>query len=362
MDSNGCDTNHLDARLPPRKRLLAGLKKQSFSESTSQCSQENTPSPSLSPSIVQSPLSEFDIRLSNLLRSYKNGSNMSPEEIALAAKSAAETAAKAAEVARAVAEEKAAIAAKAVAAAKSALDLVPYEETSRRDKHYKKKKLKNHMPVQLLDEEYQSTENCGADEELARRLHRSMNSSPRILKPSSGSSSRSHKHKKLKMSLPNDKSGVSNGDAEGGMVCEGSIEEEAFTGKEDEKESEFSKNNEGDVDSSEAESIHPKEKTVDGFNDLSISGRRRGRIRRKKLPLNICSSKDQANSKEESKSTNPSSARARTEQSAAHQLALLSMEPCADNITPMELEVAPTWKCQDFKVSQCIKQEKLVQS
>ncbi|KAK9713416.1 hypothetical protein RND81_06G025900 [Saponaria officinalis] len=259
---------------------------------------------------------------------------MSPEDIALAAKSAAEAATKAAEMARTVAEEKAAVAAKAVAAAKSALNLVPFDETSRRDKHHKKKKLKNHMPVELMYEEYQSIENCGADEELARRLHRSMNSSPRISKHSPGSNSRNHKHKKLKMSLPNDKSGVSNGDAEEAMDCE-----ELHGGKVNEKVSESSKNNEGDVDSSsEAESIHPKEKTFEEFNDMSVSGRKRGRIRQKKLSLSICSSKDQANSKDELKSTNLS----------------------ADNVTPME--VAPTWKCQDFKVTQCIKQDKLVQS
>ncbi|KNA04606.1 hypothetical protein SOVF_198110 [Spinacia oleracea] len=375
MDANDCDTNHLDGdvRLPPRKRLLAGLKKQSCSESNSPCSQENTPSPipssSPSPSFSASPLSEFDARLNNLLKSYKNGSNMSPEEIAVAAGSAAASAAKAAEVARAAAEEKAAIAAKAVAAAKTALNAVASvsEETSSKDKYQKKNKLKKHVPVQLLYKNYQPVENCGTDEELARKLHRAINSSPRINRHSSGSDSKNHKHKKLKISPSSEKSGVvANGDVvEGGMDCEGSNEEpyavklddkvlSKFTTKADEVEVE--------VDSGEAESSHSKAKTFTAASDdVCNNGRKRGRIKQKKLPLSICSSKDQSNPKEDPPIlTNSLLSRARTDKSTARHVSLLSLERPGENVTPME--VAPTWKCQDFKVSQCINQDKIVQS
>lgn len=384
MDANECGTNHLDAdvRLPPRKRLLAGLKKQSCSESNSQCSQENNPSPipspTPSPSLSASPLSEFDVRLNNLLKSYKNGSNMSPEEIAEAAGSAAAAAAKAAEAARAVAEEKAAIAAKAVAAAKSALDKVASisEETSSKDKHQKKNKLKKHVPVQLLYKKHQPVESCGTDEELARKLHRAINSSPRINRNSPGSDSKSHKHKKLKVSPPSEKSGVANGTSardenaklpsacngdviEGGMDCEGS-NEEPFTVKLDDKVSKFTKPDEMEVDSGEAESSQSKVKTFTPSDDVCTNGRKRGRIKQKKLPLSLCSSKDQSNPKEDLILTNSLLSRGRTDKSTARHVSLLSLETPAENVTPME--VAQTWKCQDFKVSQCLNQDKAVQS
>lgn len=370
MDADECNTNHLDAdvRLPPRKRLLAGLKKQSCSESTSQCSQENnnpslSPSPSPGPSFSASPLSEFDVRLNNLLRSYKNGSNMSPEEIAQAAGSAAAAASKAAEAARAAAEEKASVAAKAVAAAKSALDLVASisEETSIKGKHQKKNKLKKHVPVQLLYKKYQPVENCGTDEELARRLHRAINSSPRISKHSPGSDSKNHKRKKLKISPPTEKSGIANcnGDVtEGGMDCEGS-NEEPLTVKLDDKMLKSTKPDEVEVNSVEAESSHSKEKTFEASDDVCINGRKRGRIKQKKLPLSICSSKDQANPKDHIL-TNSLLTRAKTDRSAVRHVSLLSLEPPAENVTPVE--VGPTWKCQDFKVSQCLNQDKVVHS
>ncbi|XP_057542884.1 uncharacterized protein LOC130821223 [Amaranthus tricolor] len=381
MEANECNTNHLDAdvRLPPRKRLLAGLKKQSCSGSTSQCSQENnsspSPSPSPSPNPSVSPLSEFDVRLNNLLKSYKNGSNMSPEEIAEAAGSAAAAAAKAAEAARAGAEEKASIAAKAVAAAKSALDLVASisEDTSSKDKL--KNKLKKHVPVQLLYKKYQPIENCGTDEELAMRLHRVMNSSPRISKPSPSSDSKNHKHKKLKVLPPSEKSGSENGMSlrdgnaklpsvcnedviEGGMDCEGS-NEEPFTVKVDDKVLKSSKSDEIEVNSRETELTQSKEKTFEVSGDTCVNGRKRGRIKQKKLSLSICSSKDQSNSKLGQNLMNPLLTRPRTEKPTVRHVSLLSLEPPAENATP--IEVTQTWKCQDFKVSQCLKQDKVVQ-
>uniref|UniRef100_A0A803KSP4 Uncharacterized protein n=1 Tax=Chenopodium quinoa TaxID=63459 RepID=A0A803KSP4_CHEQI len=292
MDANECGTNHLDAdvRLPPRKRLLAGLKKQSCSET--------------------------------------------------------------------IAEEKAAIAAKAVAAAKSALDKVASisEETSSKDKHHKKNKLKKHVPVQLLYKKHQPVESCGTDEELARKLHRAINSSPRINRNSPGSDSKSHKHKKLKVSPPSEKSGVAN---EGGMDCEGS-NEEPFTVKLDDRVSKFTKPDEMEVDSGEAESSQSKVKTFTPSDDVCTNGRKRGRIKQKKLPLSLCSSKDQSNPKEDLILTNSLLSRGRTDKSTARHVSLLSLETPAENVTPME--VAQTWKCQDFKVSQCLNQDKAVQS
>jgi len=140
MEANICDVNHLDADvlLPPRKRLLAGLKKQSSkADGASRLSLVASPSASASASAFASAsasapacapssaaLSDFEIRLNNLLSSHSSHPNLTPEEIVEASKSAAIAAAKAAEVARAAAEEKAAIASKAMAAVKRALDLV----------------------------------------------------------------------------------------------------------------------------------------------------------------------------------------------------------------------------------------------
>ncbi|CAO2830711.1 unnamed protein product [Amaranthus hypochondriacus] len=380
MDVNMCNTNHLDpdVRLPPRKRLLAGLKKQSCSESISQCSQGNnpspssspSPSPSLSPSFSASPLNEFNVRLNNLLKSYKNGSNMSLEEIAAAAVSAAAAAVKVAEAARAAAEEKASIAVKAKAAAKSALDLVAFipEQTSSKDKNVKKNKMKKHVPVQLLYKKYQPVENCGTDEEVARRLHQAMNSSPRISKHSPGSDS---KKRKMKFLPPSEKSGnvsvktpmdenrkltsAYNGDD---IDCEGS-NEEPYTVKLYDKVSKSSKPDEIEVDSGEAESSHSKEKTIEPSDDICINGRKRGRIKQKKLSLSICSSKDQSNPKEDQNLTN-SLKRARTDKPTVRHVSLHALEPPAEYVAP--IEVQQTWKCQDLKVSQCIKQDKVVQS
>lgn len=382
MDTNECDINHLDADvlLPPRKRLLAGLKKQSFSESTSQFSQENnhSPSPSRSP-LSPNPLSEFDLRLSNLLKSYKNGSKMSPLEIAEAARSKAAKAAKAAEAARTAAEKKAAIAVKAVAAAKSALDLVSSipEDVDSRDMDHKTNKLKKHVPIQPFYKKYQPVEKCGTDEELARRLHRAMNSSPRTSKHSLGSKYKNHKHKKLKISPPSERSGIGNGSSLGdgtsklaltcnGDVVEGALDfegsnEEPYTAKVDDKLSRFSRLDEIEVNSGEAESSHSKGKALEPSDEMRVNGRKRGRIKQKKLPLSICSSKDQANPREELNLTKSFLMRPRTDKPTARHVSLLSVEPpAADNLSPAR--VTPVWKCQDFKVSEYIKPDKVVQS
>ncbi|GAB4847630.1 hypothetical protein Ancab_026691 [Ancistrocladus abbreviatus] len=366
MEANGCDINHpeTDVLLPPRKRLLAGLKKQN---SETRCSQENSNS---------SPLSGFDSRLNNLLKSHKNGSKMSPQEIAEAAGSAAVAAARTAKAARAAAEEKAAIAAKAVAAAKTALDLVASvsEEIGSSDRHQKKNKLKKQVPVQLLYKKYQPVENSRTDEELARRLHRAINSSPRILKHSPGSDTKNHKHKKLKISPINDKVRFANGitlkegncpagesgDEIGGEMDSKGSNEESYIVKLDDKASKSSTFDQVEINNREAESSQIKERNFDPSDDTITNGRKRGRIKQKKLPLSLCSFKDQANPREELNLSSSMSTRVTTEKSTVDDLSLPSVEPPSDGV--INIEAAPTWKCQDFKVPQCIKQNKAIQS
>ncbi|KAA8547597.1 hypothetical protein F0562_004026 [Nyssa sinensis] len=265
MEANLCDINHLDADvlLPPRKRLLAGLKKQS-SDGISHLQSISITS------------SEFDTRLNNLLKSHLNSSNLSTEEIVDASRSAAIAAAKVAEAARAAAEEKAAIAAKAVAAAKSALELVATvsEDAALKERYFKKNKMKKHVTVQMLYNKPQPIENCKTDEELARKLHQAMNSSPRISKHSSTSDLKNHKHKRVKNLSISEKTrdsnvvmvwegnlpSATNGNGIVGELDSEGSSQEVCTVRVDENTSKFNKADQFKMDNGEVETNRLKEK------------------------------------------------------------------------------------------------------
>lgn len=374
---NVCDVNHLDADvlLPPRKRLLAGLKKQSSDGDAAAspplvvASCVTTVSEVASPSLT-SYSSEFEARLKNLLGSHSDNPNLTPEEVVEASKAAAVAASKAAKAARAAAEEKAETAAKAVAAAKRALDLVSSfseEAVSSKERNLKKNKLKKHLPVHLLYKKYQPIENCGTDEELARKLHRAMNSSPRISKNSPNSDSKGSKHKKPKnswsfemtevsdarMAFGQDCLSLNNGHAVVGKVdSEGSIQE-VCSNKEDKKsQMEI-------TDNGEAESSQSKEKNTE---DLSSVGRKRGRVKLKKLPLSICTSKDRAQPMEGVRARSAPLTEMNTggNHHPVGNIPLFPMEPSTERVIP--IEATTTCKCQEFKAPACIKQNKAVQS
>ncbi|CAN1215555.1 hypothetical protein LINPERPRIM_LOCUS281 [Linum perenne] len=343
MDANICDINHLDADvlLPPRKRLLAGFKKQTFdaaggvvgassdhplalaSSSSSAASlyphSPSSPSPPPSP-----PSTQFQCSLGDLVSGHFNGHrNLSPEQIVDASRSAADTAVKAAEAARAAAQDKATTAAKAVLAAKEALalvasfseDAITDDRVVDRERHIRKNKLKKHVQVQLLYKKHQPVEHRdkGDDEELARRLHRVMNSSPRISRnPSEG---KGNKNKKLKASPTSaDKGKVSNGRmvfdellCAGGHEVAGQLEseEDNLTGEastEDDKR--MSRNGNGtraqvevEIDSG-AESSQWRDKLKVSGDVMVSPGKKRGRLKMKKLPLSFCNARDQASPKE----------------------------------------------------------------
>lgn len=381
METNLCDVNHLDADvlLPPRKRLLAGLKKQSsegdgslqLSLVTSSSSPASASASASTPSPQSPSSSEFNIRLSNLLNSHN--ANLSPGEIVEASKSAATAALKAAEAARAAAEEKAAIASKAVAAAKSALDLVASfsEEAVSKERYLKKNKLKKHVPVQLLYKKYQPIENCKEDEELARNLHRAINSSPRISKNSSGSDYKGRKHKKPKVLSSPDKTRDSNGsvvveqsytstcngrEAAGEIDNEGSVRE-LCKSKADEKACTYDKAGPSAIDNEEAELGQQKEKIWD---DMSASGKKRGRVKLKKLPLSMCNLRDQAHPKEEVDIRNLPLTDMNMGNLTAGNMTLFTVEHSAEGVMPIEAK--SVWKCQGFKAPECVKQNKAVQS
>ncbi|KAK1385484.1 hypothetical protein POM88_023219 [Heracleum sosnowskyi] len=195
MEANVCDGNYLDADvlLLPRKRLLAGLKKQNFD------GRSHLPSTS----VISG---EFDTLLNNLLESHMN---KSPEEIMEDSRSAVETANKVAKATRAVVENKAEVAAKAMAAAKSALDLLEtMSEISSREKYLRKNKIKRQVPVDMLYNKKQRVEH---DAELARDLHQAINSSTGTVKTCSISNLKSAEQKRLVKSLSSQKLKYNNG-------------------------------------------------------------------------------------------------------------------------------------------------------
>ncbi|KAL3630631.1 hypothetical protein CASFOL_023615 [Castilleja foliolosa] len=256
METNISDINNLDADalLPPHKRLLAGLKKH--------VPEAHSPAPPTSCGTDN----DYDIRLNSLMRAYLSNPNLSNKEIAEASKHTAIKAAEIAEAKRANAEQKAAKAAKAVAAAKSALELVATleDEAAKKDKRLKKNKTKKHVHVQeLYDTDKGGNSNCGSDEEVARNLHRAINSSPRILKSPIG-----HKRKKMRVDTEGyvkeiDKVDLDNGNSKTGQV---SLEKDGF---------------------------------AEPLNGL---GKKKGRIKQKTLSLSVCSFRDQTSPKDEVKS------------------------------------------------------------
>ncbi|XP_022775492.1 uncharacterized protein LOC111317287 [Durio zibethinus] len=382
MEANICDLNHLEADvlLPPRKRLLAGFKKQASNpngasdQPTVASSSSSPPSPSPFPSPSPSTSSsDVNAHLDNFLSSHFNNPHLSPQEILETSRAAATAAAKAAEAARAAAEEKAAIAANAVVAAKNALDMVASfsEDTISKDRYLKNNKLnKKHVPVQLLYKKHQPIETYKTDEDLAGRLHRAVNTSPRISKNSPTSERRGHKQKRPKGLLTLEKTMVSNGGIVSGgspsSTCNGgtiagkidseySIEESV---KAEAKGATYEKSGQSEMDDGEAESSHSKKKACE---DAYSPGQKRGRVKLKKLPLSICSYRNRVNPKEEMiNKSSPLTEKKMGNTTAAAAKHLFSLEPSADGV--ISIEGTPMWKCQDFKAPACVKQKKVIQS
>ncbi|URE18856.1 hypothetical protein MUK42_31070 [Musa troglodytarum] len=154
-----------NTHLPPRKRLLVELRRDS---SDFDCL---PPIPSVS--------GDFGAQLRDVISSPSS----TPEEVIEVAKSVALATAEVAMAARNAATEKAAAAAKAKAAAKSALlflDLISRSRNLRKGCLSKHKVRKKQIPIELLYKTQLPAGSQEADEELARKLHLAMNSSPRL--------------------------------------------------------------------------------------------------------------------------------------------------------------------------------------
>ncbi|KAL5706129.1 hypothetical protein ACHQM5_024337 [Ranunculus cassubicifolius] len=343
-DSNVCGVNQLDAdaRLPPRKRLLAGLKKQT-------CDGASPSSPLLAIS------SDMSNRLRDLLSSHLNNSNASTEEIVEASRSAAESAAKVAAAARAAAEEKAALAAKAVAAAKSALELVAAFSVrrSRKERGLRKDKTKDHVPVQVLYKKRKRREKGETDEELARRLHQVMNSSPRISKSSTSSDPTAHDHKKHKKRLTFEKTTVSNGgssfeeklsatsDIEAGKP----VRADNMMVEPDDKASECTK-----TDCFEMGNGHDNSEAEGSHSEQVLAARKRGRIKQKKLSLSQCTVRDRESSKGEPKTRGLQSVKTTKNKPKTTVDPLVAVEPSTEEESP---EAVSKWPRKEFNAPQC---------
>lgn len=365
MEANICDTNHLetDVLLPPRKRFLAGFKKQSSNcngvvdQPMAAVPSPPSPSPSASSSTC-SPSRDYNSHLNKLLSSHQDNADLSPEEMLEASRATARAAAKAAEAARATAEEKAEIAAKAVAAAKSALDLVASfnEETASKDRYLKKNRIKKHVPVQLLYKKHGPFGSHRTDEDLARRLHQVMNSSPRISKNGSSSQWKGHKHKRPESFPPYEKEKFTNGgiapSSSNGYAVAGVIDSEDSTPeasvKEDETEAKYEKFRRPELGNGEAESSLSKV-----TEDTYSPSKKRGRVKLKTVPLSICYPKEDIATK------TPPSTEKKIGVPTPRSKPLLSLEPSSNGV--ISVEAPPVWKCQEFKAPACIKQNKVMQ-
>ncbi|KAI3949711.1 hypothetical protein MKX01_040928 [Papaver californicum] len=308
-EGNVCNFNHLDGdtRLPPRKRLLAGLKKQNGEYG----------SPSSSPPLSSVPIS-ISIRLNDFMNSNCKSSEFLSDEVVDASRLAAQAAAKAAAAAKARAAEKAAIAAKAIAVAKRALEVAASisEKANRRERFSRKNKLKKHVPVDLLYKKRRIGEKAETDEDLARQLHRAMNSSPRISKSSVAPESKIHNYyKQNKKHLNFKKSWIPDGsEGNSNYVCDKIAEAgDVVSGDSVEESVNMDKMNMEDLECTKSDST--KRISVSAATDAEMNllkeknwervaekiGRKRGRIRQKKLSLSLCASRDRENPKEEVK-------------------------------------------------------------
>ncbi|KAK6922498.1 hypothetical protein RJ641_010802 [Dillenia turbinata] len=354
MEDNICDINHLDADvlLPPRKRLLAGLKKQVSHDSFRM-------------SLLSSVPSDFDGRLNSLLTSYLSNPNVSPEEIVEASKKAAAAAVKAAKAAKAAAEEKAAIAANAIAAAKNALEVLDEAEAASGDRYLKKNKMKKHIPVHALYMKHRPVENNKTDEELARTLHRAMNSSPRISKNCSGSDSKRHKKLKISSSFGKTKflARAEVLEENSFSPCNGAsphskVDSEAFMMGENGEASNGNRYDQSETESEEFGMDYSKGKNGDMVDSVVIIGRKRGRIKQKKLPLSICTIKDRANPNEEHKFRNSMFSDKTMGKQSRSKVHISSSEPSSNGVVAVE----PTSirKCQEISGPHCTKQNKIM--
>ncbi|CAN6192432.1 unnamed protein product [Urochloa humidicola] len=356
------EPSDLNTHLPPRKRLLAGLR----TAATSCEATETLPS-----SLASGDLA---VRLREMALAA-NASGSSPEEMIEAARAAAEAAADAAAAARAAATEKAAVAAKARAAARAAmefLDSFSRTGTSRNGLQFKVKSRKKHVQVKTL---YRPNGTLGdapkprrrkqSDEEIARNLHRAMNSSPRI--------SHTGPPKRLRGNASDSKDGAAPDEGRGD-ACNGSsthvpieVGSSLPNGCSEGKSSETTVplfKPEGPHDRGDDPSRHTAKSSSDvtdnGVGTGNLSATQKVKIKRKELVLNQQNNKETEGAKETEPSVQPigqDESKANGNGTEKHGIPADAKAP-GDGIVPMK--ITSVWKFKKLKTSHCSSDSKVL--
>ncbi|XP_019710979.2 uncharacterized protein [Elaeis guineensis] len=322
------DSFDLNTHLPPRKRLLAGLKKE-----VHDCD-FLFPFPFIS--------SDLNARLRDII----NSTTCSPDEIIEATNSVALVTAEVAAAARATAMEKAAAAVKARTAAKNALEFLDYisrSEAARKGCPAKTKSRKKHVAVEFLYRNKRPAGSEETDEELARRLHQAMNSSPRISY---------NKQKKLchsgKEEVP-DGIAVSNGNSS--VSCDKVVQFNNGQSADKLEEKIVVCSKDDLFEREEEESSRPLEKHHHQSKDRGIAGCRKVKIKQKKLPLSQCNARDMGESKEAPSFVHHSMAPKSELDHVARHLSFNNAKHSDDG--QFSMIITSTWKCKKLKMSQC---------
>lgn len=358
MEANRCHADHINinACLPPRKRLLAGLKSQSC---------ENTSSSSHS-----SISSDFAVHLREFLFVDSKKPHISPEQIVEASRSAALAAAEVAAAAKATALEKEAAAAQAIAAAKSALELVASvtKRSAIVESCQRRSKLRKHVPVKLLYKGHQLTENHESDEELARRLHRAMNSSPRISKNPVNSNWKIHSsktHRQLPalgeaMIFKDVYEGISSPAIYERDVdaheCAGYILERGSTSKLSEEVKLCTAETKRFDSLKIVRERKGRKKCGHSPEAKGVIGGKRSRSKQKKLPLSLCTRRDCEKPKPKAESIGFSSTE---EKCIAKTMPSSAIQP--SNKGKVSVESIEIWKHQDLAATKSFSESKILQ-
>lgn len=375
------EPSDLNTHLPPRKRLLAGLK----TAATSCDAAEPLPSPLAS--------GDLATRLREMALAA-NTSASSLEEMIEAARAAAKAATDAAAAARAAAAEKAAVAAKARAAARAAmefLDSFSRTGTSRNGLQFKVKSRKKHVQVKML---YRPNGTLGdapkprrrkqSDEEIARNLHRAMNSSPRISHTGPPKRPRGKAGDGKDGAAPSEGSGEGHskdgaapgeGSWEGrGNACNGSSTHAPIeaggglpNGHSQEKPSEITVplfNHGGPDDGGDDPSRHAAkisgDVTDNGVGTGNLSAARKVKIKRKELLLNPHNNKET----EEPRETEPSVQPIGQDEPKSNGNGTEKHGSPADAKAPVDIapamKITSVWKFKKLKTSHCSSDSKVL--
>jgi hypothetical protein len=369
------EPSDLNTHLPPRKRLLAGFR--TAAAAFSDASEQSPPPPS--PLILPEDLAA---RLRGMMGPPATPPP-SPEEIIKAARRAASAAADAAAAARAAAEDKAAVAAKARAAARAAMEFLDSISISRSRNgiQLKSKSRKKHVQVKLLyrppgdgragetgkdtigDDDAPPSprprRSRESDEEVARKLHRVMNSSPRI--SFTGPKRPRHIVAAGKDGFHSEgEDDVCNGSSTHTLTEVGGLVEGCSVGKSGERTVHFTKiRASDDGEESSWNSAKTRHIADNGVGIGNSSAGRKVKIKRKQLFLNHHNSKE----REERKETEPSIdsiGYAELKSNGAEKRPSFADARAPPGDDPVPMKLSSVWKFKKFKPSHCSSDSKML--